>query len=102
MVHGFTNGTTYDYMGNSVGYTCNHVHRTRVAGGFQDKQTCQLADNAVLPKQMVTVDYGSNSWASDYILSRTNWKTWQIAAYWSQRFQPSGVVEIVSFYPTAP
>lgn len=92
-------GQTFDVSGALVKYTCSYVHRTVVAGGVQDKQSCTLAAGAKLPTQKVLLTYGSGSWASDYVIATTgSWSS--VATSWTQEITPSGQDIITSFYAT--
>src|SRR4051794_25941823 len=65
---------TWDANLNYTTYTCQYVHRTAVPGGFQDKQTCTLADSAALPKTPKTICLTNTggSWYSDYMYVTAN------------------------------
>jgi hypothetical protein len=89
-------GNGYDAAGNSVPYTCADVHETTVPGGFQDKQTCTLADGAILPKKPMTVDGQPYGWFSDYQWTLGHFV---LSSAWSYTIMPSGQVKFVSFYP---
>jgi len=89
--------TIQDAAGHIVGYTCSYVHETIVPGGLQDKQTCKLADGAVLPKTKTTYVGVPFEWASDYQYV-TN-QVFLLAATWSYSITPGGTIVVVSFYP---
>jgi len=96
VAHHLTLSPTYDVAGNLVPYTCSYVHRTAVAGGFQDRETCTLGAGAVLPTKAVTRTYGPGTWASDYVIATTG--GYAIATSVKMQFTPSGQVIITSFY----
>jgi hypothetical protein len=124
-------GVIYDAAGNSVGYTCGSVHRTVVAGGWQDKENCVLDAGAVLPTKPMTVSqtlqthgfvdycsfdagytfgyhnydgavYNTSIWYSDYTYTVSGGVTYETAQSWSYKITPTGSVTIVAFFPTVP